>query len=343
MSTVGPKAKRFTRPAALSNASEIINPLRDVATPAQLIPLDKVDMDPDNVRPIYLNPEQPAEIDDASPVAARMREQLVDILGLARSIETTGLINAVEVYRRADRYVLVTGQRRFLAHRLLELPMIRASVLMTRPKNLRAQQYIENEQRTDMSLAERIEGLGPVLEESGMLAASLTEQAKYLVEHLGMSRTTAYRYLMLRNAPPDVLDAIRAGYVTGLRTAESLACIEDEGERALALAAIMSNGGGDASVSSGQSGDDASAAQGQGGDDASVSGEPAIAAAPVKRVAGRPATKIKLGAVEQPNVVRGIIRDLLGSEYVPDIDWSDLKAVSKAFQACLPEIAKRYA
>lgn len=332
MSTVGGKAKRFSRPAALGNASDIINPHREIGTPVQLIPLDKLDMDADNIRPILLNTDNPEEIDEASPLAARMREQLEEVRGLARSIETSGLLNPVEVYRRADRYVLATGQRRYLAHRLLALPMIRASILMTRPKNLRTQQYIENDQRKDMSLAERVKGLGPVFEEANIHESPFQAQWDYMKEAMGMSKTTSYRYLVVHHAPGDVREAVFDGRLTNLEAAVKLANTSDPVERARALHAVLNNEPTDAEADAG----DAEATAGEGT-------AQSVNALPVKRGAGRPTTKVALGSIEQPSVVRGIIRDLLGDEHVPDIDWSDLKAASKAFQACLPEIAKRYA
>lgn len=329
---IGGKAAAFGRTSALNNASEIVSQSRETATPTQLIPLDRIDMDPENVRPILLDANDPASISDDDPLAARKRDQLEAIQGLAVTISSKGLINPIEVYRRADRYVLVTGQRRFIAHRLLGKEMIRASVLLQRPTGIRAQQFIENEQRKDMTLAERVNGLRPVFAEAGMEEARFADRHTYLQETLGMSKTTSYRYLSILHGPEDVYDAVQNGSIESVKVATKLCNIHDDEERARTLAAYLA---GESIETSAPVETPAAAPE----TPAPVDTAPVTA---IKRSAGRPMQTIKLGTVKNPNVVRGIIRDLFGEERLPAIDWTDPKAVTTAFADLLKELEKRY-
>lgn len=331
--SAGGKARRFgVRTEALDNASRIIDPERESDTPSQLIGMDKIDMDPGNIRAILLDLSDLEHIDESSPNAARQKAQLEEIRGLARSIDSHGLINAIEVYRMGDRFVVATGQRRYLAHRLLGSKMIRASVLLKRPTRLRAQQYVENEQRSDMTLAERIFSLRSVLDEAGLLEANFETKLEHLKKELGLTSVTAYRYLNIFEGPAVLHDAIRDGRVTTRTAAYSICMLPpDEVEAAI-----------EAHVAGESIERQAAPAEGS----APPSGNEGSGVVPVKR-AGRPQTAVRLGAVTKPSVVQDIIRAIISDPHirssagtldVPDIDWNDFKQASQAWSELIKKL-----
>lgn len=326
------KAARFgTRSSALEEASSVFKTESELSLPTQMIPVDQIDMG-ENIRPIALQIEDLEGIRDNDPKAAIKRGELEGIQGLARNIEVHGQLQAVEVYRYGDRYILATGQRRYLAHRLAKKPLIRATIRMQRPNAPRAKQFSENVQRKDMTLHERLASVEPMLVEAGLENADLQAQQEFMVNGLGLARTTAYRYLSINRAPSSLRDAIRDGIVTNAKEAEKLASL-DADELAAAIQRLI-DGYSTPFIDAPESESDGVAPAAP-----ADQGEPT---ATVKRARGRPTAVIKLGTVSKPNVVRGMFRDLLGETSVPDIDWNDFKAVSKAFQDMLTELEKRY-
>lgn len=320
------------RTEALDNASRIIAPERESETPTQLVGMDKIDMDPGNVREILLDMSDLERIDESSPLAWRQRAQLEEIRGLAKSIEAHGLINPIEVYRMGERFVIATGQRRFLAHRLLGAKMIRASVLMQRPARLRSQQYVENELRSDMTLAESIFGLSAVLSEVGLEAASSTDKVEHLKNGLGLTSATAYRRISVLDGPPALHAAIRDGLITTHKAAYEISMLDAEKVEAAISAHV-------AGASIDQMGESASPTGGEGGGDQNV--------VPVKRSGGRPLNSVRLGAVAKPAVVQHIFRAIVsdpsirasvGTVDVPDIDWTDMKRVSQVWSDLIKKI-----
>jgi len=339
MSSRESKTRRFgVRTSALDNASKIIDPSREMGTPTQLIDVSKIDMEEGNLRKILIDIENPHDIDDSNPRAAEMRAQLEEIEGLAATIKSSGLMNPIEVYRMGDRFEIATGQRRYLAHRMLGLPMIRASVLLKKPDALRTQQWVENEQRSNMSLPERVFGLREVFAEAGLIDASRAERAKYMIEAMGMKQSSAYRYLAIYDAPPEIHDAIRDGHLTSVTTAYQI-CSRPDDEVLGALQAYLDG------TPPSEAGEAAAQLQ-------EPEGGTSVEAPPtnpirIKRARGRQVQSVKLGAVTKPSAVRTImhalaeapaIKKALGDISLPTIDWDDMQAVSKAWLEFVKQI-----
>jgi len=98
-----------------------------------------------DVQAIDPNPYQPRKHFDE----ARLSE-------LADSIREHGLLQPVVVVARGDRYLLVAGERRLRAHKIAELPTIRAIVAEVDFDNLRMRELalIENIQRENLNAVE---------------------------------------------------------------------------------------------------------------------------------------------------------------------------------------------
>ncbi len=106
-----------------------------IAEQVQDIPIEQIDP----------NPYQPRKHFDE----ARLEE-------LAASIREHGLLQPVVVVRREDRYLLVAGERRLRAHKLADLPTIRAIVADISFDDLRMRELslIENIQRENLNAIE---------------------------------------------------------------------------------------------------------------------------------------------------------------------------------------------
>lgn len=166
----------------------------DATGKALLLPLNKIESDPDQIR-TSIDPEE--------------------LQGLAASIESVGLIQPICVRRhpmKKDHYIINAGERRWRAVGLLKRPSIEA--------------YIRDDVDPFVQAAENIqrEGLSPK-----DLARFVTKH-----ENLGMSRAEIARKLgkpksfiteaaWLADAPKAVLAAIDQGRVPDTRTAYLLA------------------------------------------------------------------------------------------------------------------------
>ena len=74
---------------------------------------------------------------------ARLQDVAKEIDGLAESIRVQGLLQPIVVCqaREADKWEILTGQRRFLAHRILKLESITAAILDERLKNTKPKPF----------------------------------------------------------------------------------------------------------------------------------------------------------------------------------------------------------
>lgn len=95
------------------------------------------------------NPDQPRKHFD--PIAL---EELAD------SIRTHGLIQPISVVRRGFRYMIVSGERRFQAYKLMGSRTIRAHILTVDDHAVQEMALIENIQREDLSDFEKAKFIG---------------------------------------------------------------------------------------------------------------------------------------------------------------------------------------
>ncbi len=174
------KAKRPASPiAATLRARRDV--LFDLASPLpQLVELD--------VGAIQPNPHQPRrEVDEAA------------LAELAASIERHGLLQPIIVAAAGTGYVLVAGQRRWLAHRRLGRERIPALLTTGAVDELA---LIENLQREDLSPLDEAAALAALKERHGY---GLDQLAKALAK----AKSTVSELLSLTRIAPSVQDAIR--------------------------------------------------------------------------------------------------------------------------------------
>ena len=126
---------------------------------------------------------------------------------LARSIEEKGLITPITVKQDDNKYVIVAGERRYRAHKLLKKKRILAYVIDAESnKDIMYMALIENIQREDLNPIEEAKGYRYLQDN---LKSSITEIAKTV----GKSRPAVSNTLRLLKLPSQIQDSILKGEI----------------------------------------------------------------------------------------------------------------------------------
>jgi ParB family chromosome partitioning protein len=88
---------------------------------------------------------------DRPPDIVRMEINEVDLRELADSIRDRGLLQPIEVTPRGDKYLIVFGDRRYLAHKLLGLKRIMCRVEEMEESQVVIDRAVENIQRVNLT------------------------------------------------------------------------------------------------------------------------------------------------------------------------------------------------
>ena len=142
---------------------------------------------------------------------------------LADSIRQLGLIQPITVKRDGDKYIIISGERRWRASERAGLEAIPAYIREVDDTTLHAMALVENIQREDLNAIEISLGMQRLVEECG-----LTQEA--LAERLGKKRSTVANYLRLLNLPEEVQLAIKGGIIS-MGHAKALAAIESKAKQ----------------------------------------------------------------------------------------------------------------
>ena len=128
---------------------------------------------------------------------------------LAQSIDEKGLISPITVKKVDNKYIIVAGERRYRAHKLLNKKRILAYVIdADTTKDVMYMALIENIQREDLNPIEEAKGY-KYLQEN--LQSSITEIAKTV----GKSRPAVSNALRLLKLPDQIQDSILKGINAG--------------------------------------------------------------------------------------------------------------------------------
>lgn len=118
------------------------------------------------------------------------------IQDLAKSIKTEGLHNPIKVRESGGRFEIISGERRFRAHRFLGLDKINAEIIRKSAKEIEIMAITENLQREDLS----------PLEQGGMfqklIDMGFCKDASDVVQAINVSKSVVYDYLRIFNAVP---------------------------------------------------------------------------------------------------------------------------------------------
>lgn len=152
---------------------------------------------------------------------------------LADSIRELGLIQPITVKREGDKYIIISGERRWRASELAGLTTIPAYVREVDDTTLHAMALVENIQREDLNAIEISLGMQRLIEECG-----LTQEA--LATRLGKKRSTVANYLRLLNLPNEIQYAIKSGAIS-MGHAKAIASVESRAKQLSLLKRCIKN------------------------------------------------------------------------------------------------------
>ncbi len=142
---------------------------------------------------------------------------------LAESIRQLGLIQPITVKRDGDKYIIISGERRWRASEKAGLEVLPAYIREVDDTTLHAMALVENIQREDLNAIEISLGMQRLVEECG-----LTQEA--LAERLGKKRSTVANYLRLLNLPNEIQFAIKGGIIS-MGHAKAIASAESKAKQ----------------------------------------------------------------------------------------------------------------
>ncbi len=157
---------------------------------------------------IIPNPTQPR---------TRFDEQALD--ELADSIRVLGVIQPITVKKDGDKYIIVSGERRWRAARMAGLESMPAYIRDVDDTNLHAMALVENIQRQDLNAIEVALGLQRLVDECG-----LTQDA--LADKVGKKRSTIANYMRLLKLPNEIQLAVKEGIIS-MGHAKAIASVEN--------------------------------------------------------------------------------------------------------------------
>jgi len=142
---------------------------------------------------------------------------------LADSIRQLGLIQPITVKREGEKYIIISGERRWRASEKAGLERVPAYIREVDDTTLHAMALVENIQREDLNAIEISLGMQRLVEECG-----LTQEA--LAERLGKKRSTVANYLRLLNLPEEIQFAIKGGIIS-MGHAKAIASVESKAKQ----------------------------------------------------------------------------------------------------------------
>lgn len=171
---------------------------------------------------------------EANPFQPRTEFDESALKELAESIQTQGIIQPITVRKMgAERYQIISGERRYKASRLAGLSSIPAYVRTANDQSMLEMALVENIQRENLNALEIAISYQRLIEE-----CSLTQEG--LGERVGKDRSTVTNYLRLLKLPPQIQFAIRDGRIT-MGHARAILGVDDIGMQLKIFNDILEN------------------------------------------------------------------------------------------------------
>jgi len=150
---------------------------------------------------------------------------------LASSIKEQGIINPITVRPYGKKYVIVAGERRFLAAKLAGLKTVPALVRKVSKNDVMLISLIENLQREDLNSIDRAEGIKALKVNLGL---PWTEVAG----KLGLSKQRVLDLVGLLNLPDEIKEDIRSRKLTE-KHGRALRKLKDSKDEVLKVSKII--------------------------------------------------------------------------------------------------------
>lgn len=215
--------------SAINNAGELH---------IEIIPLRKIILDQNNPRELLINFKDLHEgIDKSDPDMQRKIAEKQTLSSLAKSIVEQGIINPIVVYKENEYYQLIAGERRTLASIIANKQDIPAKILTSKPNPLKMSliQWIENIEREDLSLWERMKNLEKIISAYSVANNKKPEEITPTVisQLLGCSLQQAVNYHNVLNAGTNIKENIKRGAIRNIEKAAFIAKSNVESEQSL--------------------------------------------------------------------------------------------------------------
>lgn len=160
---------------------------------------------------------------DPAPGQTRKRFDPVKLQELADSIASKGMIQPVTIRvspQDPGRYVLIAGERRLRAHKILKRATIEAIVRNAEAASSDFQTLIENVQREDYEPYEVALGIQRAIDEHGASYATIGKE-------LGKSKSWVSQHAVILRLPEQLLAVVQAGGIRDYTTIASAAKLHE--------------------------------------------------------------------------------------------------------------------
>jgi ParB family chromosome partitioning protein len=178
--------------------------------------------------------EVPVEDIRPNPHQPRMLIRDDELVELALSIQTHGILQPLIVVREGDGYQLVAGERRWRAAKLAGLTTVPVIVKNLAPQQTLELALVENLQRKDLNPLEEAAAYRHLIEEFGLTHEEVAQR-------VGRSRVAVTNTLRLLKATDAVKEALLHGRI-GEGHARALLALEDPEAQVAALRMVLRQG-----------------------------------------------------------------------------------------------------
>ena len=163
----------------------------------------------------------PVDMIEPNPFQPRMSFDQDALQELAASIKTFGLIQPITVRKKtADRYQIISGERRFKACRLAGMDMVPAYIRDANDQGMLEMAIVENIQRENLDPIEVAMSYQRLIEE-----CRLTQEQ--MADRVGKKRASVTNYLRLLKLPAKVQHDLKVGLLS-VGHAKVLLGVEDQ-------------------------------------------------------------------------------------------------------------------
>lgn len=153
---------------------------------------------------------------------------------LSKSILEHGVVQPIIVKPKGDRYIIVTGERRWRAARAAGLDSIPVIIRDMDEREMLEIALVENLQREDLNPMEEAEGISNLIKGYG-----LTQEQ--VAQRLGKSRPAISNSLRLLSLPEEIKDLLVENKITPGH-ARALLALKDDKEKIMLANAILEKG-----------------------------------------------------------------------------------------------------
>lgn len=162
----------------------------------------------------------PISLIDPNPFQPRISFDEEALMELADSIQSLGLIQPITVRKKAaDRYEIISGERRFRACKAIGMDMMPAYIKDTNDQGMLEMAIVENIQRKDLDPIEVAMSFQRLIEE-----CNLTQEQ--MASRVGKKRASVTNYLRLLKLPAKIQHDLKVGTLS-VGHAKVLLGIED--------------------------------------------------------------------------------------------------------------------